>query len=57
MTNYGQNSVVVESFLHFSLKIELKNFELGRRIASKDPEITQVKTEANKSKSDRIQSK
>ena len=37
-------------------KNELKNFELGRKIASKDPEITQVKTEANKSKSDRIQS-
>ena len=34
-------------------KNEFKNFELGRKIASKDPEITQVKIEANKSKSDR----
>ena len=34
-------------------KNELEKFELGRNIASKDPEITQVKTESNKSRSDR----
>ena len=38
-------------------KNELEFFELGRNIASKDPEITQVKTKANHSRSDRSSSK
>ena len=33
-------------------KNKLENFELGRNIPSKDPETTQVKTEANMRKSD-----
>ena len=33
-------------------KNEIENFELGWNIASKDPETTQVKTEANKRTSD-----
>ena len=37
-------------------KNELENFETGRNIASKDPETTQVKSESNKSRSDRSQS-
>ena len=38
-------------------KNKLENFELGRNIPSKDPETTQVKTEANKSNYDRSQIK
>ena len=33
-------------------KNELEKFKSGRNIASEDPETTQVKTEANKTRSD-----
>ena len=38
-------------------KNELEKFKSGRNIASEDPETTQVKTEANKARSDTIKIK